>query len=134
MDVTSKVKASVTEYIKRNSADGVALKSTLDRLADRLPETLIFGGMLRDFALGGARDFSSDVDLVSFANYADIFKAIREFSPVLKKVPANRGLFALVSPLSHKAAAGRAQNANFLIPDAWLYSIRTILDNYREVF
>jgi len=65
----------------------MAVKATLDSIKSRLPnsETVIFGGMLRDFALGNARRFSSDIDLVSLASRDDIAKAVAEFSPVRNK-------------------------------------------------
>lgn len=85
MKSLSKVRESVTDYINRNSADRFALKSTLDNLASRLPETSIFGGMLRDFALGHAREFYSDIDLVSFSSRSDILRAISEYSPTENK-------------------------------------------------
>jgi len=85
MKSLSKVRVSVSDYINHNSADRFALKNTLDNLALTLPETAIFGGMLRDFALGHVRDFSSDIDLVSFASRSEILQAISEFSPVENK-------------------------------------------------
>lgn len=85
MKSLSKVRTSVTDYINHSSADRFALKSTLDNLASRLPETSIFGGMLRDFALGYARKFYSDIDLVSFSSRSDILRAINEYSPIENK-------------------------------------------------
>jgi hypothetical protein len=41
--------------------------------------------MLRDFALGAARNFSSDVDLVAEASSSDIERAVRDFSPTRNK-------------------------------------------------
>ncbi len=78
---------SVRGYLSHPSVERMALKATLDSIKSRLPdsETVIFGGMLRDFALGDARRFSSDIDLVSLASKGDIAKAVKEFSPVRNK-------------------------------------------------
>lgn len=78
---------SVRGYLNHPTAERMALKATLDSIKSQLPgsETVIFGGMLRDFALGNARRFSSDVDLVSLASRDDIAKAVEEFSPVRNK-------------------------------------------------
>jgi hypothetical protein len=61
------------------------MRSTLAVLRERIPDTVIFGGMIRDFALGGARDFTSDVDLVSAAEDSELFDAIRQFAPLRNK-------------------------------------------------
>lgn len=74
---------SVRGYLNHNNAERMAIRATLDSIKSRLPdnETVIFGGMLRDFALGNARAFSSDIDLVSVATRDDIAKAVEQFSP-----------------------------------------------------
>ena len=74
---------SVRGYLNHNNAERIAIRATLDSIKSRLPdnETVIFGGMLRDFALGNARAFSSDIDLVSLATRDDIGKAVEQFSP-----------------------------------------------------
>lgn len=78
---------SVRGYLNHDNADRLAIRTTLDSIKSRLPdsETVIFGGMLRDFALGNAREFSSDIDLVSLATREDIAKAVEQFSPVRNK-------------------------------------------------
>lgn len=76
---------SLVNYIEYKSSERFMLKGTLDAISEKLPETAIFGGMVREFALGNARSFSSDIDLVSFASQADIYQAIKEFSPVKNK-------------------------------------------------
>lgn len=57
------------------------LRDTLAGLADLLPETVIFGGMVREVALGNTRQFSSDVDIVTRAGSDEVFAAIAQFSP-----------------------------------------------------
>lgn len=78
---------SVRGYLNHNNAERMAIRTTLDSIKSRLPdnETVIFGGMLRDFALGNAREFSSDIDLVSLASKGDIAKAVERFSPLRNK-------------------------------------------------
>lgn len=72
-------------YFSYASKERVALKSTLDNIALHLPETVIFGGMLREFALGNARSFTSDIDLVSLASRKEIQDAISDFKPTENK-------------------------------------------------
>lgn len=78
---------SVKGYLNHPTAERATIKETLDLIKSRLPdsETVIFGGMLRDFALGNARHFSSDIDLVSLANRSEIAKAVAQFSPTRNK-------------------------------------------------
>lgn len=94
MNSVNKLTRRITSYINRDALDRAFLKSTLDSLAFKLPETAIFGGMLRDFSLGEARNFSSDIDLVSYATQNEIFNAIREYSPVKNKFGGFRFIVA----------------------------------------
>lgn len=61
------------------------MRETLNTISGRVPETVIFGGMLREFGWGHARRFCSDIDLVSMATRSDIHAAIRRFSPTQNK-------------------------------------------------
>lgn len=87
MTSASELRDSVRGYLSHSSPERLAISATLDTIKSRLPdsETVIFGGMLRDFALGNARRFSSDIDLVSQASQDDIANAVKEFSPVRNK-------------------------------------------------
>ena len=78
----SRIRSTVCDYIDRNSFERATLRATLDQIASTIPETVIFGGMLRDFAYGSARSFSSDIDLVSNSSKRDIFKAVASFNPI----------------------------------------------------
>jgi hypothetical protein len=80
-----KVKTKLTDYLDYESPDRISLRSTLGHLTAQLPSTAIFGGMLREFALGGARHFASDIDLVTVARSHDIHLAIKDFSPKRNK-------------------------------------------------
>lgn len=79
------IRTSVRGYLNHDSLERSAIKNTLDSIVAQLPETVIFGGMLRDFALGRARVFSSDIDLVSLAGRDEIAKAVACFSPTTNK-------------------------------------------------
>lgn len=85
MTVGIDTRSSVRGYLNHETVERAAIRETLSLIATELPETVIFGGMLRDFALGNARAFSSDIDLVSLASQEDISKAIARYSPVRNK-------------------------------------------------
>ncbi len=85
MTTLDKLKVRVRQYLNHGSAERVALKSVLDALVSGLPETVIFGGMLREFALGNARDFTSDIDLVTLESRQEIYRVIAPFSPIENK-------------------------------------------------
>lgn len=78
-------RSNIREYLTRKTAPRAAIKETLELLVHNLPNTMIFGGMLRDFALKNGRRFVSDIDLVSMANRSEIHAAIAQFSPELNK-------------------------------------------------
>jgi len=81
----AKRKKQILNYLEHKSPDRVNLHSTLESIITKLPETAIFGGMLRDFALGEARAFSSDIDLVSLSNADEISEAIAKYCPERNK-------------------------------------------------
>jgi hypothetical protein len=83
--ISARTRAAVCAYIDHASAERVALRCTLDQLAEALPGTAVFGGMLREFGWGEARRFSSDIDLVTRSTRAEIHSAIRRHEPVLNK-------------------------------------------------
>lgn len=75
----------IAEYLERSVPDRTALRETIKEIRVQLPETVIFGGMIRDFALGRARGFASDIDLVSLASDSEILNAIEAFDPQRNK-------------------------------------------------
>lgn len=85
MDSTKSLQKQVKQYLRLNSPERVALNSFLTKLGEKLPETVIFGGMLREFSLGNARAFASDMDLVSAVPRLEIYEAIKDFSPTKNK-------------------------------------------------
>lgn len=85
MSIAGDIKESVRSYINRQNTVRAELKTTLSSIVSALPETVIFGGMIRDFALGDARNFFSDIDLVTFGSQEEITNAIRAYSPKRNK-------------------------------------------------
>ncbi|MFM9913272.1 MAG: hypothetical protein ACKVN9_07055 [Methylophilaceae bacterium] len=71
----------ISDYLNHVSPERLVIRETLNEVSTRLPNTAIFGGMIREFALGNAREFSSDIDLVAFASHHEIYQAIKEFNP-----------------------------------------------------
>lgn len=80
-----KLRRNLSSYLARPTSGRPVLRSVINQVVRDLPETAIFGGMIREFALGNARYFTSDIDLVSLAPQVEIESAIRGFSPVVNK-------------------------------------------------
>lgn len=59
----------------------VSVNQTLGEIGIRLPDSVIFGGMLRDLALAGSAGFSSDIDIVTTAPVGELELSISRFSP-----------------------------------------------------
>lgn len=81
----TKVGERVFRYLYERRADRAEAQELIRRLSEELPETVVFGGMIRDLALGSARDFNSDIDLVSMADRATIFSLIQRYDPQINK-------------------------------------------------
>lgn len=62
-----KLGSQFSAYVQRSARNREDLYLVLDEIKEHLPQTVVFGGMLRDFALGYANSFDSDIDLVSEA-------------------------------------------------------------------
>ena len=73
------------EYLGRRTVARPKLKEAIVEVIAALPDTVIFGGMIREFALGNARGFVSDIDLVSTASQADISIAVAKYQAVRNK-------------------------------------------------
>ena len=73
------------EYLGRRTVARPKLKEASVEVIAALPDTVIFGGMIREFALGNARGFVSDIDLVSTASQADISIAVAKYQAVRNK-------------------------------------------------
>ena len=61
------------------------MKQAIAEVISALPDTVIFGGMIREFALGNARGFVSDIDLVSTATQTEISLAVAKYQAVRNK-------------------------------------------------
>lgn len=72
-------------YLNRSTLARPQLSDTLKEIAFLLPETVIFGGMIREFALGNARGFFSDIDLVTLTPRKELSDAVAKFAPVMNK-------------------------------------------------
>lgn len=72
---------SLAEYLARPVARRAQLREVIQLIRSSLPETVVFGGMIRDFAQGRARTFVSDIDLVSLESDDRILEVIGRFSP-----------------------------------------------------
>lgn len=94
LNVPNNLGTSIRNYLKHQSSDRMFVKQELDSLVARLPGTAIFGGMLREFALGNARRFLSDIDLVTLAAQRDIAKVVEHLSPVRNKFGGFRFVIA----------------------------------------
>lgn len=79
------LQSRVSKYLSRPTVQRPPLKGTLDAIKSSLPETVIFGGMIREIALGGAKSFSSDIDLVSLATQDEIQDVTDIWAPVKNK-------------------------------------------------
>lgn len=78
-------RSNIREYLNRKTPSRAAVKSAISGIVDQLHGTLIFGGMLRDFALKNGRKFASDIDLVSLSGRAEIHSAVAQFNPSQNK-------------------------------------------------
>ena len=50
MELAKTLETKVKNYLRLQSRERIALKTLLTGLSECLPETVIFGGMLREFA------------------------------------------------------------------------------------
>jgi hypothetical protein len=85
VSLQQRLQKNVQGYLARPAIGRAGLKMTINEISENLPNTVIFGGMIRDFALGIARKFSSDIDFVSMSSRDSIFKAISHHSPTMNK-------------------------------------------------
>lgn len=87
-----KVKKSVSRYLDYEAKERTALASTLNSLSVALDGAIIFGGMVREFALENARIFKSDIDIVTRSSREEIYRVIEHYSPRLNKFGGYRFL------------------------------------------
>lgn len=81
----SKIGKRVHRYLFENRTSQVEMRNFICQLSKDLPETVVFGGMIRDLSLGSTRKFNSDIDLVSMTDRASIRSVIRHYNPEINK-------------------------------------------------
>lgn len=75
----------ITRYLSTRIEGRAELRQFLQTITIELKDSVIFGGMIRDFGLGYARSFRSDMDIVTTSNAAEIYRLIKSFNPVRNK-------------------------------------------------
>lgn len=85
MNFEKRLQRNLGEYLARRTVGRPKLKEAISEVITALPNTVIFGGMIREFALGNARGFVSDIDLVSTASQSDISLAVSKYNAVRNK-------------------------------------------------
>ena len=85
MTFEKRLQRNLGEYLERRTAGRPKLKQAIAEVISALPDTVIFGGMIREFALGNAREFVSDIDLVSTASQTEISLAVAKYQAVRNK-------------------------------------------------
>lgn len=85
MTFEKRLQRNLGEYLERRTAGRPKLKQAIAEVISALPDTVIFGGMIREFALGNARGFVSDIDLVSTASQTEISLAVAKYQAVRNK-------------------------------------------------
>ena len=85
MSFRDRLERNLGDYFARPAIGRAQLRETIDNIVQKLPETVIFGGMIREFGFGNAKGFTSDIDLVSVAARPQIYEAISIYQPSLNK-------------------------------------------------
>lgn len=75
----------IMRYFSRRNEKRDVLRQFLQAITIELTDSVIFGGMIRDFGLGYARSFRSDIDIVTTSNAKEIYRFIKPFNPVRNK-------------------------------------------------
>jgi len=107
MRFQQRLQRNLKRYLDRPTVRRPQLTETINAITASLPETVIFGGMVREFAFGNARKFVSDIDLVTLEEPIRIAKAISKYDPVLNKF----GGFRFV--------VGKQKFDIWSLPDTW---------------
>lgn len=86
MSFEQSLEKSLTGYLCRSTLERPNLRGIINEIGSSLPETVIFGGMVREFALKNARSFYSDIDLVSLSSRSSIAEVIKKYNPKRNKL------------------------------------------------
>lgn len=111
MSFEQNLRRIVIQYLDGQNAERRFLRGVLDRIEQALPDTVIFGGMLREFALGNARTFTSDIDLVTSASAYEIGKAVASYMPMKNKFGG------------YRFTAGRWRFDLWSLQDTWAFQM-----------
>lgn len=76
---------NIANKIQQYFSDNIVVGRFIEKLSDELPETVVFGGMIRDFSLNSSQLFKSDIDLVTMADNDSIYSVISSYNPVVNK-------------------------------------------------
>jgi hypothetical protein len=79
------LRTNIRKYLERTTTKRTAIIELLNSVTANLSDTLIFGGMLREFALKNGRQFSSDIDLVAMVSHKELYDSIVHFNPEQNK-------------------------------------------------
>lgn len=75
----------ISSYFHSAGASSSQFQSFIDGVRSAIPDTVVFGGMVRDFHFDLPSNFQSDIDLVCMASSSDVERLIRDFDPVKNK-------------------------------------------------
>lgn len=75
----------IMRYLSSRIERRDVLRQFLQTITIELTDSVIFGGMIRDFGLGYARSFRSDIDIVTTSNAEEIYRLIKSSNPVRNK-------------------------------------------------
>lgn len=79
------VSKEIRSYFDSLGASCLQFQHFIDGVKNAVPDTVVFGGMVRDFHFDRPSNFQSDIDLVCMASSSDVERLIRDFDPVKNK-------------------------------------------------
>jgi len=109
MTIAKILRRKMVQYFGLPRAERRSLRAVIGHLEAKLPETVIFGGMLREFALGKVRHFVSDIDLVCDATSDQIANALAGY-------PVTRNRFG-----GFRFIVDRRRFDIWALPDTWAF-------------
>lgn len=75
----------ISSYFHHAGASCPQFRSFIDVVKNAIPDTVVFGGMVRDFHFDRPSNFQSDIDLVCMVTTSEVERLIRDFDPVKNK-------------------------------------------------
>ena len=83
--IATPTRNKLVQYFTKGGERRAPLRAFLRTVATELSDSAIFGGMIRDFGLGYARSFCSDIDIVTMSTTKDIYRLVEPLNPVRNK-------------------------------------------------